>query len=46
MVLALQIILAACFVGIAVDLLVDVNKNHKGECNKGQRQALGAGSCL
>ena len=34
MVLALQIILAACFVGIAVDLLVDVNKNHKGECKK------------
>ena len=33
MVLALQIILAACFVGIAVDLLVDVNKNHKGECS-------------
>ena len=34
MVLALQIVLAACFVGIAVDLLVDVNKNHKGECKK------------
>ena len=34
MVLALQIVLAACFVGIAVDLLVDINKNHKGECKK------------
>ena len=30
MVLALQIILAICFVGILVDYFVDVNKNHKG----------------
>ena len=32
MVLALQIVLAACFVGIAVDMFIDINKNHKGEC--------------
>ena len=31
MVLALQIILAICFVGIAGMLIVDINKNHKGE---------------
>ena len=31
MVLALQIILAVCFVGIAGMLIVDINKNHKGE---------------
>ena len=31
MVLALQIVLAICFVGIAADLLIDINKNHKGE---------------
>ena len=31
MVLALQIILAVCFVGIAGMLVVDINKNHKGE---------------
>ena len=41
MVLALQIVLAACFIGIAVDLLVDVNKNHKGECSKGQQASFG-----
>ena len=34
MVLALQIILAVCFVGIAADLLIDINKNHKGEASK------------
>ena len=27
MVLALQIVLAACFVGIAVDMFIDINKN-------------------
>ena len=32
MILALQIVLAACFVGIAVDMFIDINKNHKGEC--------------
>lgn len=32
MVLALQIVLAVCFVGIAVDMFIDINKNHKGEC--------------
>ena len=31
MVLALQIILAVCFVGIAGMLIVDINKNHKGD---------------
>ena len=31
MVLALQIVLAVCFVGIAGMLIVDINKNHKGD---------------
>lgn len=43
MVLALQIILAVCFVGIAADLLIDINKNHKGECSKASKKAWGAG---
>ena len=43
MVLALQIVLAACFVGIAVDLLVDVNKNHKGECSKASKKLWAQG---
>ena len=43
MVLALQIVLAACFMGIAVDLLVDVNKNHKGECSKASKKLWAQG---
>ena len=43
MVLALQIVLAACFIGIAVDLLVDVNKNHKGECSKASKKLWAQG---
>jgi uncharacterized membrane protein YfcA len=31
MVLALQAVFAICFLGILVDYLMDVNKNHKGE---------------
>ena len=43
MVLALQIILAICFVGIAGMLIVDINKNHKGELKEagGKKWAQG-----
>ena len=43
MVLALQIILAICFVGIGAMLLVDINKNHKGELKEagGKKWAQG-----
>ena len=43
MVLALQIVLAVCFVGIAGMLIVDINKNHKGDLKEagGKKWAQG-----